>query len=183
MFSRTPARPGKTTAIRSSARILCSGMGTFFPAAKRSTARKREAFHRQRVVNMGEAKSACVRTSRALIRMEKGEDHLQRKAVLLAERKKQTVVGGRGLQSKVEGTAETLPQGQPPGAVQASAERRMDDELHPAAFIEESLGHDVLARRSTAQGGASRRHVSRGLFGGDAGQSALLLKQRMAAGS
>ena len=75
----------------------------------------------------------------------------ERKAVLLGQRDVQAIVGRSRLQLEVERAAEALAQRQSPGLVDASAERRMQDELHAAAFIEEALGDDGLLRRHFAQ--------------------------------
>ena len=53
------------------------------------------------------------------------------------------VVRGGGLQLEIEGAAEALAQRQAPGAVDARAEGRVEDELHAAGFVEEALGHHV----------------------------------------
>src|SRR5208283_5306990 len=60
---------------------------------------------------------------------------------------------------KVEGTAEALAQGQSPGLVHAAAERRVNDELHPAAFVKEALSDDGLLRRHFAQHSAAGDNV------------------------
>src|SRR5262249_42510881 len=60
----------------------------------------------------------------------------------------------RRLQLEVEGAAEALAQAQAPGAVDAAAEGRMDDELHAAGLVEEALEHQRLLRRQCAERGA-----------------------------
>ena len=75
------------------------------------------------------------------------EDGLEREAVLRAEREQDAVVGRRRLQLEVEGAAEALAQRHAPGAVDAAAERRVDDELHAARLVEEPLGDDARLRR------------------------------------
>ena len=80
----------------------------------------------------------------------------QRETVLLGQSDVQSVVGGRGLQFEVEAAAETLAQRQSPGLVDASAEGRVDNQLHPAALVEESFGDD----RSSA---SAHRPARRGL--------------------
>ncbi len=57
------------------------------------------------------------------------------------------VLGRRRLELDVEAAAEALAQGQPPGAVEAAAERGMDDQLHAARFVEETLEDDALLGR------------------------------------
>ena len=64
--------------------------------------------------------------------------------MLLGQRDVQSVVGRRRLQFEVEGAAEALAQRQSPGLVDASAKRRVNDELHAAGFIEETFGDDRL---------------------------------------
>ena len=57
---------GKAAASRSPARIRRMGAGIFFPFRERSSSSERCAFHRQRVSNIGESRTAWVRTSRAV---------------------------------------------------------------------------------------------------------------------
>src|SRR5262249_42280675 len=73
------------------------------------------------------------------VRMEEFEDVLERERVLWAKREQEAIFGGRGLQLEVELTTEPLPQRQSPGAIDPAPERRMNDELHAARFIEEPL--------------------------------------------
>jgi hypothetical protein len=73
---------------------------------------------------------------------EEVEDVGEREAVLLGEADVDAVVGGRGLQFEVEAAAEALAQREAPGLVDAAAERRVQDELHAAALVEEALGDD-----------------------------------------
>ena len=100
----------------------------------------------------------------------------ERKAVLLAQGDIQAVVGGRGLQLKIERAAEALAQRQPPGLVDARAERRVDDQLHAAAFVEEALGDDQVLRGHRAQHGAARQRVIDGLLGAGFVEAALALE-------
>ena len=168
-FSAQAAWSGNTAASRSSARMRWIGGGTSVPPRKRGMASAREAFQRQRAVNMGASSSASVSTRSTVSGVQELEDHLQRERVLLAERNDDAVVGGGRLQLEIEGAAEALAQRQAPGAVDARAERGVDDELHAAAFVEEALGHDVvhaghgaerslagLRRSATACSGAGR---------------------------
>ncbi len=90
----------------------------------------------------------------------------ERKAVLLAERNIQAVVRGGGLQFEIERAAETLSQRESPGFVDASAEGRVDHELHAAAFVEETLGDDRVLRGHRAEHGAACDDVFDGLLGG-----------------
>ena len=71
--------------------------------------------------------------------------------MLVAQREDEPVVGRGRLQLEVERRAEPLAQRKAPRPVDPCAERRVQDELHPAAFIEEPLRHDRLLRRHDAQ--------------------------------
>src|SRR5579871_3631066 len=84
--------------------------------------------------------------------------------MLIAQRQHQTVVSGRGLQLEIESPAETLTQRQSPGAIDWRSERRMDDELHSSAFIEEALGDDHFLAGDRAERPFTRAHVFDGLF-------------------
>ena len=88
-------------------------------------------------------------------RLEEVEDIGEREAVLLGESDADAIVGGGGLQLEVEAAAEALAQGESPGAVDARAEGRMDDELHAAAFVEEALGDDGALGGNGAEDGAA----------------------------
>ena len=76
----------------------------------------------------------------------------------------QAVVGGAGLQLKIERDAEPFAQRQSPGFVDASAKGSMDDKLHAAAFIEEAFRNDALHGRHSTQHGASGNDVFDGLL-------------------
>ena len=97
--------------------------------------------------------------------LEEMKDVGERKAVLLAERNVQAIVGGGGLQLEIERTAEAFAQSEAPGFVDAAAEGRVDHELHAAAFVEEALGDDRGLRGHGAQHGAAFDNILRGLFG------------------
>src|SRR3954462_5081593 len=71
---------------------------------------------------------------------------LQGKTMAGSQRQNDCVFRGRRLKFEVELAAETLAQGQAPGAVDAIAVRRMDNELRSPAFIEEALEHQVVLR-------------------------------------
>ena len=73
--------------------------------------------------------------------------------VRLAQRQHDRVLRGGRLQLEVERAAEALAQGEPEGAVDPCTERRVDDELHSAGFVEEALEHQRIDRRQTAQHG------------------------------
>ena len=111
------------------------------------------------------------------VRVEKMEDVRQRKAVLLAQRNIQAVVGRRRLQFEVERPAEPLAQRQSPGLVDPRPERRMNHQLHAAAFVEEALGDDRRLRGHGVQQRAPRRDVLDRLLGARVVQPALALSQ------
>jgi hypothetical protein len=79
--------------------------------------------------------------------------------VLLGQRNVQPVISGRGLQLKIESHGRSACAAKSPGLVDAAAKRRVDDQLHPAAFIEKPLRNDGLLRRHRAQHGASLQNV------------------------
>src|SRR5947199_881411 len=141
---------GKTAASRSSARMRWSGMGTRRPPWKRRRASARVAFHRQRLANMGAA-SGLDQVLDEPLAADHVEHAVEREAVLRAEREDEAVVGGRGLQLEVERHAEALAQGVSPGAVQAPAEGRVHDELHPPGLVAEAVGDDAAVRGQRAE--------------------------------
>ena len=98
-------------------------------------------------------------------RVEEMKNVSQGKAVLLRQRDVQAVVGSRRLQLKIEAAAETLAQRQSPGFVDAAAKGRVNDQLHAAAFIEETLGNNCVLRGNVAQHRASLQDVFDGLLG------------------
>ena len=59
--------------------------------------------------------------------------------MLRTERNHDRVIGRCGLQLEIERTAKAFSQCQTPGAIDPAAERRMQNELHSARFIEEAL--------------------------------------------
>src|ERR1700682_542239 len=89
----------------------------------------------------------------------------QRKAMLLGQRDVQTVVGGCRLQFEIEAAAEALAQRQSPSLVDPSAKRRMDNQLHPAAFVKKSFGDNRRLRGYIAQHNAPFEDVLNQLFG------------------
>ncbi len=90
---------------------------------------------------------------------------IELKAVAGGQRQHDRILTGRRLQFKIEGAAKTLAQGQAPGAVEAAAERCMDDQLGAAGGVEKAL-HDqrVLGRQGT-KGQARAGQVIEDLFG------------------
>src|SRR5678815_3072897 len=74
------------------------------------------------------------------VRVQELEDLAEREAVLLTEREQDAVVRRRRLELEIEGAAEPLAQRESPGAGDPSSEGGVQNELHPAGRVEESLG-------------------------------------------
>src|SRR5208282_2098009 len=106
------------------------------------------------------------------LRSQKVKNIGQRKTVLLGQRDVQSVIGGRRLQFEVKSAAEALAQSQSPGLVDAPAKRGVDDQLHPATFVEESFGNDRRLCRHIAQDGAPFERVLNQLLGAGQVESA-----------
>jgi hypothetical protein len=102
------------------------------PAALRGSTRARFRFQRQRAASMGWGSTAWVRHLRRVLADSMDCTLGEREAVLGPEGEHHRVVVRRRLQLEVEGHAEALAQGQPEGAVDATAERRVHDELRPS---------------------------------------------------
>src|SRR5262249_56465906 len=82
------------------------------------------------------------------------------------EREDDVVLGGGSLQLDIELAAKALAQRQTPSAVEAAAEGRMDDELHAADLVEETLEHDRVLRRQAGQRRVGRSEIVEQLLGG-----------------
>ena len=78
-------------------------------------------------------------------------------AMRVGQRQHDVIFGRCGLQFEVERSAEPLAQGQTPGAIDAAAEGRMNDQLHAAGLVEESLENDRIKRGQAAERRAARR--------------------------
>ena len=91
------------------------------------------------------------------IRMQIARRLRQLEAVRVRQRQHDVIFGRRRLQFEIERAAEALAQRQSPRAIHAAAERRMNDELHAAGFVEEALEHDRVERRQAAERRACRR--------------------------
>src|SRR5439155_12580905 len=89
---------------------------------------------------------------------------------LRPERKDDRLFVRRGLQLESETHAELLAQRETPRAIDLRAERRVDDELHPAALVEEALEDDALLGRYASQHLTPRDDVVRDLHRGALGQ-------------
>ena len=81
------------------------------------------------------------------------------------QRQDDVVLGRRRLQLEIELAAKALAQRQTPGAIDAAAIGRMDDELHAAGLVEEALEHDRVLRRQAAQRGMRRGEIFDQLLG------------------
>ena len=84
-------------------------------------------------------------------RVQVAEDICEGERVLRPEGEHQRILGGGRLQLEVELAAKPLAERERPRAVDAAAERRVQDELHPAGFVEEPLEHERLLRRDHAK--------------------------------
>ena len=111
------ARPGSAAARASASRSSASASRTSAPAARPASAAPRRPPARSIEKTVSSGKLCCGPSESTI-----------------------AVVGGRRLQLEVEAAAEALAQRQAPGAVDAPAERRVDDELHAARLVEEALG-------------------------------------------
>ena len=123
------------------------------------------AFQRQRAANIGASSSAWTSSGRTVFDAEIARHFLERKAVAGGEREDDRVLGRRRLQLEVELAAEPFAEREPPRAVDAAPERRVDDELHAACFIEEAFEHDRVERRQRAKRGARGGEVIDELLG------------------
>ena len=90
----------------------------------------------------------------------------QREAVAGGERQHDGIFGGRCLQFEVELAAEALAQGQAPGAIDAAAPGRVDDQLGAARLVEETLEHQRFLRGQHAERSLGCGHVFGQLLGG-----------------
>ena len=135
--------------------------GTFRPPRKRGSASATPVTQRQRVMNIGASSMAWISTCRTLAELQVARDLVELEAVRGGEREHDVVLGRRRLQLEIELAAEALAQRQAPGAVDAAAEGRMDDELHAAGLVEEALEHDGVLRRQAAERRMRRRSDTR----------------------
>ena len=148
--------------------------GTFLPPRKRGSASATPATQRQRVMNIGASSSAWISTCAHARRMQVARDLGELEAVRGGQRQHDVVLGRRRLQLEVELAAEALAQRQAPGAVDAAAVGRMDDELHAAGLVEEALEHDRVLRRQAAERGVRRGEIFDQLLGGRLGDAELV---------
>ena len=97
----------------------------------------------------------------------------QIETVSRGQRQHDVVLGRRSLQFEVELAAEAFAQRQPPGAIDPAAERRMDDKLHAARFVEEALQHQCVLGRQAAQRRTRAGQILDQLFRGGRGDADL----------
>src|SRR3954469_21842336 len=86
--------------------------------------------------------------------------------MLRSERQQQCVFSRRGLKFEVELTTEPFPQRESPRAINAAAERRVNDELHAARFIEEALDDERVLRRQATEDAVGVGEVGEEVGGG-----------------
>ena len=138
-------RPGPGRPPRAGPRRPCAAAAAAPSAAAEARQRQRDARHSSASARRTSARRAAPAPApaRTVSRMQVARDLVEREAVRRRQRQHDGVLGRRRLQLEVELAAEALAQRQPPGAVDAAAEGRMDDQLHAAGFVEEALEHDA----------------------------------------
>ena len=140
---------GKTAASRSSARMRCSGGGTRLPPRQRSSAsdaRRRSSASASRT-SAPAARPGSAAPRRSLGRARSSKTVSSGKLCCGPSESTMPSSVAAACSSKSNDAAEPLAQRQAPGAVDAPAERRVDDELHAARLVEEALGDDARLRR------------------------------------
>ena len=94
------------------------------------------------------------------------EEALERKAVLWSQRENETVVIGGGLEFEIEGSTESLSQGQSPGPVDTRTERGVNHDLHATGLVEESFEKHTFPRGDHPDGSLLGGDVLDNLSGG-----------------
>src|SRR5207237_607328 len=97
-------------------------------------------------------------------RIQITKNFVQREGMLSPERDDNRIVGGRGLEFEIKRSTKTFPQRQPPRAIDPIPEGRMQNELHPARFIEETLHHERLLRWNRPERAISVGEIIRNLL-------------------
>jgi hypothetical protein len=95
-------------------------------------------------------------------------------AVGRRQRQDDVVLGCGRLELEVELSAKALAQGQTPSSVDATAERGMNDQLHPASFIKEALQHDRFMGWQATEDGCAGGKIFHELFGRGRGDADIL---------
>jgi hypothetical protein len=96
---------------------------------------------------------------------EHARERLQREAVLGTEGEHDRVVVGGRLELEVEAATDALAHREPEGAVHATTEGCVYDDLHAAGLVEEALDHEDVAAGHGAQCRARRVEVADDLIG------------------
>ena len=99
------------------------------------------------------------------VRMQIARDLGKLEAVRRGEREDDAVLGRRRLQLEIELATEALAQREPPGAIDATAIRRMHDELHATGLVEEALEHDGVVRGQATECGTGGGEIGDDLHG------------------
>src|SRR3954469_21606502 len=76
-----------------------------------------------------------------------------------SERQNDRVFRTPRLQFEIESAAQSLSQRESPGAIQATAERRMNHDVRAAVFVKETFDDDVLLRWHDSQRDFCQRQV------------------------
>ena len=97
--------------------------------------------------------------------------------MLRAERQDDGVVAGGRLELEIEGDAEPFPQGKPESPVYPAPKRRMDDQLHAAAVVEEALEDHIVVRWHYSQLLEAGGQIGDDLFGRIGEKAAGLLEK------
>src|SRR3981081_3354896 len=79
------------------------------------------------------------------------EDISQRERVLRSQGEHNRVVGSGCFDLQIECPSEPFTQGESPSSIQTNAERRMNDQLHPAGLVKEPFQYELLLRWNDAQ--------------------------------
>ena len=109
-------------------------------------------------------------------RFEVVEGFFERERLRGAQREDDPLLVRGGLQLEIEAHAEALAQREAPGAVDARAEGRVDDELLPAGFVEEALEDDIGVGGHGSECVVSRAEVLEQLLGGGRADVAFALQ-------
>ena len=112
------------------------------------------------------------------LRTQKMKNVSQRKTVLLGQRDVQAVVRSRSLQLEIKAAAESFAQSQTPGFVDSASERRVDYELHPAAFIEKAFCDNCVLCRHRAEHSPPLQNVFDHLLGARIVQATFFFQPR-----
>src|ERR1041385_4341692 len=79
--------------------------------------------------------------------------------MLSPKRNHDRIVGRCGLELEIERSTKTFSERETPSTIDSISERRMQNELHPARFIEETFHYEGLLRRNRAERAVRIREV------------------------